>query len=64
VIKNATNFEGKEYVSCCFERGDKIVATTDEICRPQMDGNAEVYFDKTLSLVATMYQDRDGKFLV
>ena len=51
-------------MSCCFERGNKIVTTTDEICRPQMNGNAEVYFDKTLSLVATMYQDRDGKYLV
>eukprot|EP00604_Paraphysomonas_vestita_P003546 CAMPEP_0174822802 /NCGR_PEP_ID=MMETSP1107-20130205/18674_1 /TAXON_ID=36770 /ORGANISM="Paraphysomonas vestita, Strain GFlagA" /LENGTH=476 /DNA_ID=CAMNT_0016042881 /DNA_START=245 /DNA_END=1675 /DNA_ORIENTATION=+ len=27
-----------------------------------MDGNGEVYFDKTLSLVATMYQDNDGNF--
>lgn len=63
-IKNATNIEGKVYVSCCFERGNKIVTTNDELCRVEMNGNAEVYFDQTLSLVATMYQDPDGKYLV
>jgi hypothetical protein len=48
----------------CFERGDKISSSNDRSVAFLEDGSIELLCHESLSLVATMYKDSTGAYLV
>ena len=51
-------------MSVCFERGGKISASNDRNVAFLDDGSIELFCYESLSLVATIYKDTSGKYLV
>lgn len=51
-------------VSVCFERGGKISSSNDRSVAFLDDGSIELFCYESLSLVATIYKDSTGAYLV
>lgn len=51
-------------VSVCFERGGKISSSNDRSVAFLDDGSIELFCYESLSLVATIYKDSAGAYLV
>ena len=51
-------------VSVCFERGGKMSSSNDRNVAFLEDGTIELFCYESLSLVATIYKDSSGAYMV
>jgi hypothetical protein len=65
-LPKTTDLNEWHEISVCFERGGKLASTRDRNVEVTNDGDLEITYNETLSLVSTMYKSSKeiNKFLV